>query len=163
MDKTVDEIEDDIVNYYGGSELVGYSDSQLQIIASGEREWRVIPCDSEGPSPEQEKTMDDLIHRIALEVLAEVRRGNITSDENGLKIEMGLEKWIEAAKSITARYAKNHKGRNNLEKECIRKGYLVRKVGEMFPDVADDQKDITGVFALEYDITSHKGMFAWVR
>jgi len=33
--------------------------------------------------------------------------------------------WVEYAKWLTADYAKTHKGRNALEKECIKKGYLI--------------------------------------
>ena len=62
---------------------------------------------------------------------------------------MGISDWIRVAKSMTAKYAKNHKGRNKLEKECLEKGYLIKKLGEMSPDCREDEKNKLVIFALE--------------
>ena len=49
--------------------------------------------------------------------------------------ELTLKHYVEWAKKLTKEYAKTHKGRNDLEKECIKKGYLVKKLGEMYSSV----------------------------
>ena len=55
----------------------------------------------------------------------------------------GCVKW---AKGLTAKYAKTHKGRNALEKECIKKGYVVARLSQIYKNV--NERDKLGVFAL---------------
>ena len=74
-----------------------------------------------------------------------------------------LEGCVKLAKRWTARYAKNHKGRNILEKECIEKGYLVKRIGEVFPDCIKEEKNKLGVFALDFNIIHRKGEFVLIR
>lgn len=78
-------------------------------------------------------------------------------------MNLTLTNCVNIAKNWTAKYAETHKGRNALEKECIRKGYIVRKYGEVFPDCADIQKNKIGVFALNFNIISRKGGFVAIR
>lgn len=80
-----------------------------------------------------------------------------------LEIRMGLTKWIEVAKSWTAEYAKTHKGRNKLEKECIKKGYLIKRLGEIIPDCHNDEKNKLGIFALDKHNKSNKIKFTYIR
>lgn len=55
------------------------------------------------------------------------------------------EHWIAWAKSLTAEYAKTHKGRNALERECIEKGYIIIEPKKLDMSVTDNRKM---VFAL---------------
>lgn len=77
--------------------------------------------------------------------------------------KMGLKDWVDSAKRITSRYALTHKGRNTEEKTCIQKGYLVKRIGDIFPDVPDYQKNKLGIFALTMNEYSKKGGFLLVR
>lgn len=77
--------------------------------------------------------------------------------------KMGLKDWVDSAKRITYRYSLTHKGRNAKEKACINKGYLVERIGDIFPDVPDCQKNKLGIFALTMNEYSRKGGFLLVR
>ena len=69
MNKTVDQICDDIINYYAGSGLPeDYSNSQREIIAASDRDWFNLDCDPEGPTKEQEKEQDLFLENVAKEV-----------------------------------------------------------------------------------------------
>lgn len=74
-----------------------------------------------------------------------------------------LSDSINIAKKWTSRYAKNHVGRNELEKECIKKGYLIKRYGEIFPDCIESQKNKLGVFALDFNSCHRKGGFVPIR
>lgn len=39
---------------------------------------------------------------------------------------------VRIAKQLTKHYAENHVGRNALEKECLRKGYIIKRWGRFF-------------------------------
>lgn len=51
---------------------------------------------------------------------------------------MKTENWIEVAKKFTAEYAKTHKGRNELERRCIRDGYLIIEANKLDKTCMDD-------------------------
>ena len=71
MNKTVDQIIDDVINYYAGSGLPeDYSDAQREIIAASNQEWDDLECDPEGPTKDQEKEQDLFLEKVAKEVLA---------------------------------------------------------------------------------------------
>ena len=76
--------------------------------------------------------------------------------------ELTLKHYVEWAKKLTKEYAKTHKGRNDLEKECIKKGYLVNKLGEMYSSVLPSEKDNLGIFALDKS-SGFKGGFTYIR
>lgn len=81
------------------------------------------------------------------------------------EIKMGLIEWVEVAKKWTSEYAKTHKGRNKLEKECIKKGYLIKKMNEIIPDCREDEKNKLGLFALQMNICGKqpKNHFVYIR
>ena len=64
-----------------------------------------------------------------------------------------LSEGIALAKRITAIYDRNHKGRNRTEKECLRKGYIVRRV----------ENGKLGVFALEFNTIYRHGELVLIR
>lgn len=70
-DKSKDEVENDIVNYFGGCGADGYSDEQRQIMAIYNREWDSVECDPEGPNGQQEKLLDDIVEECAQKVIEE--------------------------------------------------------------------------------------------
>lgn len=70
---------------------------------------------------------------------------------------------IEVAKKMTADYARTHKGKNKLEKECIEKGYLIRQKKEIFSNCIESEKEKIGVFALQFNLIHRKGCFVLVR
>ena len=82
---------------------------------------------------------------------------------NKTEITPTLKGCVSIARSFTARYAENHKGRNALEKECIQKGYIIRKYGDVFPYVPESQKNKLGIFALDFNIVHRKGGFVAIR
>ena len=71
VDKSKDEVENDVVNYFGGLGADGYSDEQRQIMAIYNREWDSVECDSEGPNGQQEKLLDDIVEEFAKKVIEE--------------------------------------------------------------------------------------------
>ena len=75
---------------------------------------------------------------------------------------LNLVKAVNGAKKLTAEYAKNHKGRNALEKKCLEKGYLVARLGEVFNNCLDEEKGKLGVFALNKPYRG-KGGFIYIR
>lgn len=80
-----------------------------------------------------------------------------------LIVNMGMKDWVEVAKKWTARYAKTHKGRNTLEKECIKKGYVVARYGEIFKDCIESERNRLGIFALDFNTFHRKGGFVLVK
>lgn len=64
----LEQIEMDVVNYFGGCGAEGYTDEQTQIMAIYNREWNDVEVDPEGPNAEQDKELDDIIERCAKEV-----------------------------------------------------------------------------------------------
>lgn len=66
----LEQIEMDVVNYFGGCGAEGYTDEQTQIMAIYNREWDNVEVDPEGPNAEQDKELDDIIERCAKEVFA---------------------------------------------------------------------------------------------
>lgn len=74
-----------------------------------------------------------------------------------------LTNCINIAKALTKNYAKKHKGRNKLEKECIKKGYLVKKLGDVFKDTIASEKDKLALIALDFNTFTRKGSFTIIR
>lgn len=74
-----------------------------------------------------------------------------------------LNGCITVAKNLTNIYKKNHVGKNELEKECIRKGYIVKRYGEIFSDCLESEKNKMGIFALTFNSYHKKGGFVLVR
>jgi hypothetical protein len=75
---------------------------------------------------------------------------------------------IEVAEKITSNYARTHKGKNKLEKECIKQGYLIKKYKEIFKfciesEKIESEKEKTGVFALDFNSMLRKGGFILIR
>lgn len=64
-------------------------------------------------------------------------------------VQKTKEEWIAYAKGLTARYAKTHKGRNELERKCIREGYIVIEPKELGTSLFDERKMI---FALSQNV-----------
>lgn len=75
---------------------------------------------------------------------------------------MGKKDFIEMAKRYTQNYAENHKGRNTLEKRCIKNGYLIMKTENIFPNCSDSQRGKLHIFALDFNIVHHKGGFIMI-
>lgn len=75
---------------------------------------------------------------------------------------MGKKDFIEMAKRYTQRYAENHKGKNELEKKCIKNGYLIMKTEKIFPDCSENQRGKLHIFALDFNIVHHKGGFIMI-
>lgn len=78
-------------------------------------------------------------------------------------INYTLKNCINIAKKLTKNYAKKHKGRNKLEKECIEKGYLVKKLGDVFKDTIESEKDKLALIALDFNTFTRKGGFIVIR
>ena len=76
---------------------------------------------------------------------------------------LSLSESIEVAKVITSNYARTHKGKNKLEKECIKQGYLIKKYKEIFKFCIESEKEKTGVFALDFNSMLRKGGFILIR
>lgn len=74
-----------------------------------------------------------------------------------------LKNCIKIAKAYTKAYAKNHVGRNTLEKECIKKGYLIKRLGEIYPDCIESEKNKLGLIALDFNSVHRKGEFIIIR
>lgn len=74
-----------------------------------------------------------------------------------------LADCISIAKRMTKSYSKNHVGKTRLEKECIKKGYLVKRYKEIFADCIEEEREKHGVFALSFNSVAHKGGFVLVR
>ena len=74
-----------------------------------------------------------------------------------------LKNCVRIAKRFTKRYAKNHVGRNALEKECIKKGYIIKKLGQVFPDCAECEKNKLALLALDFNTFHRKGGFVVIR
>ena len=79
------------------------------------------------------------------------------------EFEAGLTHWVNVAKKLTARYAKTHKGRNALEKKCLAKGFIVARLGEVFKDCNEAEKNKLGIFALDFNLVHRKGGFTYIR
>lgn len=59
---TQEDIVGDLMLYIGGSPISEfYTDDVIELFALCDREWRALPCDPEGFSPEQEAAADELI------------------------------------------------------------------------------------------------------
>ena len=80
-----------------------------------------------------------------------------------MELQLTFLDSIKIAKRLTSNYARTHKGRNELEKECITKGYLIKKYSEIFKDCIESEKNKTGVFALDFNTIHRKGGFILVR
>lgn len=62
---TLDDIESDLMLYIGGSPISEfYTDDVIELFALCDREWRHLPCDPEGFSPEQEAEADETHRRV---------------------------------------------------------------------------------------------------
>lgn len=61
----LEQIQDDVVNYFCGCGAEGYTDEQRQVMAIYNRE-----CDPEGANGEQEQQLDKIVEECAKEVFA---------------------------------------------------------------------------------------------
>jgi len=50
----------------------------LCILHDANKQWDAAPCDSEGPTPEQEKTMDDILMATACDIIRFMKIENIS-------------------------------------------------------------------------------------
>lgn len=74
-----------------------------------------------------------------------------------------LNDCVHLAKLLTKRYAQNHVGRSALEKECIKKGYIIKRLGQVFPDCIESEKGKMALLALDFNSFHRKGGFVVVR
>lgn len=77
--------------------------------------------------------------------------------------KLSLNICIRHAKSLTYRYALNHKGRNALERTCISKGYIVKRYKDVYKDCIKSQENKLGIFALDFNLVTRKGGFTLIR
>lgn len=66
----LEQIEDDVVNYFAGCGADGYTDEQTQIMAIYNREWDSVEVDPEGATKEQDEQLDKIVEECAKEVFA---------------------------------------------------------------------------------------------
>lgn len=74
-----------------------------------------------------------------------------------------LKNCVWTAKQFTKHYAENHVGRNALEKECIRKGYVIKRLGQVFPGCIESEKNKLALLALDFNTLHRKGGFVVIR
>lgn len=70
---TREDIESDLMLYISGSPISEfYTDDVLELFALCDREWRALPCDPEGFSPEQEADADELIEEFVQQIFDKI-------------------------------------------------------------------------------------------
>lgn len=75
----LEQIQDDVVNYFCGCGAEGYTDEQMQVMAIYNREWDSAECDPEGANSEQEQQLDKIVEECAKEVFALEKKLFITN------------------------------------------------------------------------------------
>lgn len=71
MKYTVNQVEEDCLNYFAGGKLGReYSDEQREIMAYYNKLWDAVETDGEGPTKDQEKELDEILDSCINEVMA---------------------------------------------------------------------------------------------
>ena len=71
---------------------------------------------------------------------------------------VSLKNCVWMAKQFTKHYAENHVGRNALEK-----GYVIKKLGQVFPNCIESEKNKLALLALDFNTFHRKGGFVVIR
>ena len=75
-------------------------------------------------------------------------------------VVMTMAQCVKVAKALTDIYARTHKGRNALERECIAKGYLVRRPCDVFTGEKDERLRL---FAMDFNGMTRRGGLVMMR